>query len=98
MKLKSAFIRRGWRVAEQSNKGVIGKIDHRGVKASVTIYPSNNNLLYSCKGTREIKKRQAAGGSGGVIKKKTTVEFCPKKWVENLKKDVYWMQKNPIKN
>ncbi len=91
--IERTFINRGWRIAEHGGEGVMGKINHRGVIATVTIYLANDKLLYTCKGTREVTTRRAAGGSGGIKKGKKVIDYCPKKWINNLRQDVAWFLK-----
>ncbi len=86
--VERALERREWRILERSDNGVGARIRHRGVDANVLIYAEGGRLLYRCSGTREVMKRRPAGGSGGTKKRKVTIDFCPEKWIKNVKSDL----------
>jgi len=89
--IEQTFIDRGWRVAKHDGEGVMATINHRGVDATVTIYFSGQSLLYACKGTREVTRRKLSAGGGVKSASKAIIDYCPKKWVANLKSDLAWL-------
>ena len=85
--VKKSFLSRKWTIVEESDSALTGAIDHRGVIAEVTIYLADNELRYTCDGTREVTKSRIGGGGTGRKTFKSIKAFCPEKWVNNLKKD-----------
>ena len=87
--VEEAFVSRGWRIIESADKFVSANIDHRGVKAAVTIKLDEGQLSYSCEGTRYIEKLKTNGGGTGFKKiKKTINDYCPERWINNLRSDI----------
>ena len=82
-----ALNRRKWTVVERSDSHISGTIEHRGVAATLTILVEGRSLIYTCKGTRDVVTRQPAGGRMKTSKTKELSDFCPAKWVQNVKSD-----------
>jgi hypothetical protein len=89
--VEKTFIGRKWRIVKNDSDGVTARIQHRGVDATVRIFLEGNILFYTCNGTRKINVRVPAGGSGGTKKREKTTEFCPSKWIDNLRQDTAWI-------
>ncbi|MFL0809424.1 MAG: hypothetical protein K6L76_03320 [Agarilytica sp.] len=88
--LKQAFIARRWQVIDPIEHGVIGRINHRGVKAKVRIYKSGADLLFTCEGTKNTREHNSSTG----FKSKINQDYCPHRWIDNLRKDIRWLLKS----
>lgn len=87
--VQRSFRGRQWQSARITEKGVTGKIQHRGVDATLTIFQVENDLYYHCEGTRTKEYRRPNGGVRSFSKTVTiTSEFCPHKWLDNLRLDL----------
>ena len=73
----------------------MGRIHHRGVDTTLVLSLKGNSVVYVCDGTRMIERRVAAGGSGGSKKVKEVIDFCPHRWIDNLRSDVEWLLQAP---
>lgn len=81
--INSAFIGRQWTVVSLEDKSITGRLVHRGVEATLSVYYEGDSLKYTCECLKSYTKKSPAGNK----KKKVTKPYIPRKWIENLRQD-----------
>ncbi len=83
--VKKAFINREWAITATSDSMVKGELNHRKIEARLSIYLKGDQLLYLC----DCQKYRSVGTSSAMssLMEEKKVDYVPKGWIGNLKKD-----------
>jgi hypothetical protein len=90
-----AFTGRGWTVVSANKDEVTGKIDHRGITATLKLKILDDRIAYSCERTDPGVASRQGGGSGPAPRNRSNTKAtrpCTNTvlqgWIRNLERDI----------